>query len=126
MKVKFESKGSWDKTLSWLSRASSRAPTTALTRIAENGIQQLKSNTPKDTGATASGWDAEVTIGRNKSEVSWYNRAHPEAGVNVAKIIDQGHGTRNGGYVPPRPYIQSSMDKVFKDASNMVAKEMIK
>lgn len=125
MKVTFESKGDFNKTLAWLARAVNKSPTVALQQIAKEGEKVLAANTPKDTGETASGWTSEITSKRGSSEISWMNTAHPEANVNVAKVIDLGHGTGNGGYVPPRPYIQKSMDEVWKNAGDRIAKELI-
>ncbi len=126
MKLTFESKGDFDKTLAWLSRVVNRAPTKTLQQIARDGERALSANTPRDTGETASSWVSEITSRNNVSEISWMNTAHPEANVNVAKIIDQGHGTRTGGFVQPRPYIQKAMDDVWKSASDKIAKELIK
>lgn len=126
MKVTFESKGDFDKTRAWLSRVANRTPIQPLRQIAREGEQALASNTPRDTGATASGWTSEITSSGSVSEVSWMNQAHPGASVNVAKIIDQGHGTGTGGYVPPRPYIKKSMESVWKSAGDRIAKELTK
>ncbi len=82
-------------------------------------------NTPRDTGATASGWDYNVETKNGVSEVSWVNNAHPHTSANVAVLIDKGHGTRNGGYVTPQPFISRSMDDVFKDVGDRISKELI-
>lgn len=126
MKISFESKGDFDVVRSWLKRVTTRNPSVAINQIASEGKRSLAANTPRDTGETASGWVAEVKMGTNVSEITWKNVAHPEANVNVAKIIELGHGTRTGGYVPPRPYVKKAMDPVFKDAGDRVVKELIK
>ncbi len=126
MKVVFNSKGGFDNALSWLSRISQRSPTNALRRIGEDGVRNLSTNTPKDTGATAAGWKYKIERDKQFSQVSWYNDAHPEISVNPAKLIELGHGTGTGGYVPPRPYIKQSMDPVFNNVGDQLAREMIK
>lgn len=126
MKVTFEGKGDFSNAEAWLKDISTRSPSMALNQIAREGEGSLSSNTPKDTGATASGWKANVTSKGSISEVAWINTAHPGLNVSVAKLIDQGHGTRNGGYVQPRPYIKQAMDKIWKDAGDKIAKEMVK
>lgn len=124
MKVTFESKGDFDKTRAWLTRIANRTPVNALRQIAKDGENSLAANTPRDTGETASSWTSEITTKGSVSEISWMNTAHPGANVNIAKLIDQGHGTGTGGYVPPRPYIKKSMDQVWKKAGDRIAKEM--
>lgn len=126
MKMSFETKGSFDNTERWLKQAASANPTDILNRIAEDGKKSLSSNTPKETGETASGWTSKVTTKGSVSEVAWSNNAHPESEANVAVLIDKGHGTRTGGYVPPRPYIEKAMDPVFNNVGDKIAKELIK
>ncbi len=126
MKVEFESRGDFDNLQKWLKNVSNNPPSSALSRIAVEGNRSLAANTPRDTGQTASGWQAEIKTTRGGAEIAWTNTAHPGARVNVAKIIDQGHGTGTGGFVLPRPYIKKAMDGVFSKAGDKIAEEMIK
>lgn len=125
MNISFESKGDFNNIRSWLNDVTHRNPSTALSQIANEGTRNLKSNTPRDTGATASGWKADIKTNGNVSEIAWTNNAHPESGVNIAKLIELGHGTGTGGYVPPKPYIKQAMEPVWKDVDKVV-KELIK
>lgn len=126
MKISFESKGDFDVVRSWLKKVVSTNPSVAINQIASEGTRSLAANTPKDTGETAAGWKAEVSTKGGVTEIGWINTAHPEAGVNVAKLIELGHGTRTGGYVPPNPYIKDAMNPIFKDAGDKIVKELIK
>lgn len=126
MEVTFDSKGDFTNIQEWLDKVSKNSPSAALVEIAREGKQSLTVNTPRDTGATASGWEAQITSKKGEHEIAWVNNAHPGESVNVAVIIDQGHGTGTGGFVPAQPYIESAMDKVFADASNKIEKELIK
>lgn len=122
----FESRGNFDNMSKWLDKVSNANANAALGQIALEGGRSLASATPKATGETASGWKAEVTAKGDISEVAWTNGAHSESTANVAVIIDQGHGTGTGGYVPPRPYIKGAMDSVWKTAGDKIAKELVK
>ena len=126
MNVTFESKGDFENLKAWLDGVSKNTPDAALRQIAKDGERSLASNTPRDTGKTASGWGSSIESKKGTSEISWTNNAHPGLNVNLAKLIDQGHGTGTGGYVPPKPYIQKSMDSVFNTAGDKIAKELIK
>jgi hypothetical protein len=127
MEVTFGSKGDFDNVQEWLNKVAKNSPNDALNKIAKEGEQSLAANTPKDTGVTAAGWESEITTeGKGIFEVVWTNTAHPETSVNVAVIIDQGHGTGTGGYVQPRPYIKRAMDSVFANAGDEIEKELIK
>lgn len=125
MRVTFESKGDFKNTLDWLSKGSKGPSNAIINQIAKDGKEELTANTPRATGETAEGWQSRITKQSGGSaEIAWINTAHPESNVSVAKLIDQGHGTRNGGYVPPRPYIKKSMDSVWRKASDRLAKGM--
>jgi hypothetical protein len=113
MKLKFESKGGFDNVLKWLGKTSS-IQSNIVKNIADYGTNRLSDGTPEDTGETASGWKHDIVTKPNSVEISWKNTAHPESEVNVAKLIELGHGTRTGGYVAPRPYIKRSMEPVWK------------
>lgn len=126
MEIRFQSKGDFNQITKWLDDVAQRNPSATLNKIASQGVKSLASNTPKDTGKTASGWSSEVTTKGATSEVAWKNTAHPETSVNIATIIDQGHGTGTGGYVAPRPYIKQAMESVWKTAGDDIVKELIK
>lgn len=126
MEVLFDSKGDFNNIQQWLDNVARRSPNEALNQIAIEGERSLEANTPKDTGVTAGGWQAKITTDGKGSEIAWSNKAHPEASVNIAVIIDQGHGTGTGGYVPPRPYIKKAMDSVFAHAGTKIEQELIK
>lgn len=126
MKVSFDSKGGFDNALNFLKGATNRNANTILNSIANEGVKNLKMNTPKDTGKTANGWTSEINVSKGRTEIVWKNNAHPELEVNLAKLIELGHGTKNGGYVSPRPYIKRSMDSVFRTAGDKLAGELFK
>lgn len=126
MKISFESKGDFNNATSWLKKVVNGNPATILNQVAKQGEQSLAANTSKDTGETASGWKSKIKTKGDVTEIEWYNDAHPELEVNLAKLIELGHGTRTGGYVPPKPYIKKSMDPVFKSVGDKVAKELFR
>lgn len=116
MKILLESKGGFNNITNWLKKS----PTTSnyrgiLEKYGKYGVEQLKMSTPSDTGETANGWDYRIIQnGANQLELYFINTAHPELEVNLAKLIQLGHGTRTGGYVPPVNYIHPTMSKVYK------------
>lgn len=126
MRFSSSSQGGFENSLKWLDNISKTNYKKTADQIAKDGVRRLQSNTPRDTGETANGWKADVKMTTKGVEIEWYNDAHPEAAVNVAKLIELGHGTRTGGYVPPEPYIKQSMDSVFKTAGDKIAGEMNK
>lgn len=126
MRVSFDSTGDFEKAEKWLRDISNRRPDKALDSIGKSGVTNLSNATPVDTGATASGWEYDITSTATGYEVNWTNTAHPGEDVNIAKLIELGYSTGTGGYVPPRPYIKQAMKPIFKSAVDAAAKEMIK
>lgn len=126
MKVSFTSKGDFSNARNWLTKVAQHKPNSALNQIAKEGERALAANTPKDTGDTASGWVSEITSDKGRHEIVWKNKAHPDEEVNVAKLIEIGHATGTGGYVPPQPYIKQAMAPTWRTAGDKLAKELIK
>lgn len=126
MKLTIESKGEFNKINAWLAGVINRSPVSALRMVAADGERILASNTPRNTGETASGWVSEITTYRTNNVIEWMNVAHPEALVNIARIIERGHGTGTGGYVPPRPFIERSMSSVYLNSDDKMTKELFK
>ena len=125
MKVTFSRKGEFKPTISWLERRTKPMPKSVLNQIGDLGVESLAEHTPKDTGETSRGWDYETTPGF-KPSISFFNTAHPHESVNIAKIIELGHGTGTGGVVHARPYIKRAMTPVFEQAKELLAREATK
>lgn len=127
MRVDITAEGDFKDTINWLNKAAKTAPVMSLKQIGESGVRALKAGTPRGkTGQTASGWKYRITSDRRGSSVDFYNTSHPESQVNVAKLIQLGHGTKNGGYVPPRDYINPALRNIFDTAGDKIAKEVFK
>lgn len=84
-----------------------------LDRHARVGVEHLRANTPKESGETANSWRYEVFHGNGIHGIEWYN-THVNDGVNVAIIIQYGHGTGTGGYVEGIDYINPALRPVFE------------
>lgn len=125
MRLTVDSKGDFRNVLNWLNdKSSGTSLTETMNDIGRAGVGSLSSRTPRDTGETASGWNFRVSRGWRMTEIEWFNSGHPGSPVNIAKLIELGHGTNRGGLVQPRPYIQEAMDRVYKEASDKIVKGM--
>lgn len=125
MNVGIESSGNFDNITRWLTQATNKPPTKTLNQIGKEGVSALKGATPRgETGETAAGWDYRVEQIPEGAEVAYVNNAHPESSANVAKLIQYGHGTGTGGYVPPRDYINPALRATFNNSGDRLAKEM--
>lgn len=117
MDINIDVIGTFDNLKEWLNRAAQDDLTIrTMEAMGEAGVNSLASHTPVDTGQTASSWGYELKVGRNQSELSWYNSAHPHVAGNLARMLYTGYGTGTGGYVPPRDYITPAMNPIYEDA----------
>ena len=78
------------------------------------GAGRLAQYTPVDTGLTAASWKYEIEYRENGVAVVWSN-TNVNKYVNIALILQYGHGTRNGGYVEGRDYINPALKPIFDD-----------
>ena len=46
-------------------------------------------------------------------------------GVNIAIILQYGHGTRNGGYVAGKDYINPVMQQIFSEMAEELWREVV-
>jgi hypothetical protein len=106
------SSGSFENTTKFLDFMKSGRVFGDLHRYGRMGVDALRSATPRDTGETAKAWGYQVGYGRGIYSISWFN-THEEDGVNIAVIIQYGHGTGTGGYVQGIDYINPAIRPLF-------------
>lgn len=87
------------------------------------GVDLLSSATPVDTGRAASSWGYQTTHSKDKHSVSWFN-TDDEGGINVAVILQYGHGTGTGGWVEGRDYINPVMQPLFDKMADDIWKQV--
>lgn len=107
-----KSYGSFDKTTKFLKFMESERIFTVLDHYGRMGVDALSRSTPRDTGRAASSWGYEVEHKPGRHVIYWFNN-DVEGGVNIAVIIQYGHGTGTGGYVEGINYINPAMQPVF-------------
>lgn len=115
--------GSFDKTEKFLKAAKKFTPIDILKRYGEKGVQALSLNTPVDTGELASLWDYEIQ-GRKGNYTLYFTNNKINNGVPIAIIVQYGHGTRNGGWVQGRDYINPAIRPVFDKLADELWKEV--
>ena len=116
-------KGDFSKTEKFLNTINKKLYYRNLQKYAEQGVAALASATPIDSGTTANSWDYEIRQTKNSVSIYWTN-SNVNKGVPIAIIIQYGHGTRNGGYVQGRDYINPAMRPIFDKIAENVWKEV--
>lgn len=124
MSVKIKMEGDFDKTKKWLNTLKNNKMESILKKYGEEGVQALKSATPIDSGETANSWGFKVKTTSNSVSIEWFN-TNTQNGVNIAILLQYGHGTGTGGYVQGVDYINPAMKPVFESITDKVWKEVI-
>ena len=117
--IEIKTTGSFDNTTRFLKKMKNFDFDKILNEYGRLGVEELKKATPKRTGKTANSWSYSIEKGRGKVSVIWSN-SNVDNGVNIAVIIQYGHGTRTGGYVEGIDYINPALRSTF----DRMSKEM--
>jgi hypothetical protein len=110
--ISASSSGSFDNTEAFLRKAAAGTIFDQLSRFGEAGRSALAAATPVESGETAAGWYYEVVRDSKSYSIIWGN-SHVVNGRPIAVLLQTGHGTRNGGYVQGRDYINPALKPIF-------------
>ena len=123
--INFRQTGDWSKTTNFMKRLKQRKYLSSLDKYGQRGVDALSSATPVDTGKTANSWSYEIHNNDKKVSIVFKN-SNIVNGVPIAIILQYGHGTRNGGWVQGRDYINPAIQPIFDKIANTAWKEVTK
>ena len=121
--ITFKHHGNFNNTKRFFKRASEAKFLQNLDRYGQEGVAALSAATPVESGETANSWYYEITRSGSSFSIHWAN-SHVNDGVNIAVIIQYGHGTGTGGYVAGRDYINPAIRPIFDKIAENVWKEV--
>ena len=123
--IRFRQKGDFSKLTRFLERAKEVVRVGDLDKYGREGVSALASATPVDSGLTAKSWRYEITNKQGSAKITFYN-SNIQNGVPIAIILQYGHGTRNGGWVQGRDYINPAIQPIFDKIINEAWREVTK
>ena len=123
--ISFRQKGNFSKLTRFLEKAKNAVHLGDLDKYGREGVAALSSATPIDTGVTANSWYYKIVNKNGSATMSFYN-SNIQNGVPIAIILQYGHGTRNGGWVEGRDYINPSIQPIFDRIANDAWREVTK
>lgn len=121
--IKIRQKGDFKKLTSFLEKAKEGLDIGVLDKYGRKGVAALSSATPVDTGLTAHSWFYKIENKNGVAKIEFHN-SNIQNGVPIAVILQYGHGTRNGGYVVGRDYINPALQPVFDELAKNAWKEV--
>ena len=123
--ISFRQKGDFSKLTRFLERGKESVKIGDLDKYGREGVAALSSATPIDSGKTANSWSYEIT-NKDGSVTITFNNSNIQNGVPIAIILQYGHGTRNGGWVQGRDYINPAIQPVFDEIVDKAWREITK
>lgn len=129
--IKFKHKGSFASTEGFFNRIKHRMFMNKVESFAEKGVAALAAATPRDTGKTAESWYYEIEDTGNMVTITWNNSNEVKSAnapyfVNVALILNYGHGTKDGGFIEGLDFINPTLKPIFDELVEQVWGEVIK
>lgn len=121
--IRFKQKGDFSKVTRYFARIEKSVQPKDLEKYAREGVAALASATPVDEGLTARSWRYEIKSSKGIAEISFYND-NIQDGVPIAIILQYGHGTRNGGWVQGRDYINPAIQPIFDKITDKAWREV--
>lgn len=123
MKISFNKMGDWSDTKKFLNKTN-RINNRILSKYGDLGVNVLQNATPTDSGQTANSWEYTIEVSSG-SAVLAFDNTNINDGVNIAIILQYGHGTGTGGYVQGRDYINPAIQPVFDRLADEAWKEIM-
>lgn len=118
-------KGDFSKTENYLKKLKQNQVLKSFDKYGKRGVAALASMTPVDTGLTANSWYYKIEQADDSITLLFCN-SNIQNGIPIAIILQYGHGTRQGGWVEGRDYInpavQPLFDQIVKDLWGEVTK----
>lgn len=121
--IKFKQKGNFENLDKYFHKSSEIVKVKDIEPIARKCVQKLIEVTPKDSGLTAESWN--YLIVRNDEGVTiQINNTNIQNGINVALLIEYGHGTRNGSWIEGKNYIAPTVLSAYLEVMNSTWEEL--
>lgn len=121
--IRFVQHGDFSKTDKFFEKVLEAVKLSDLDKYGRQGVEALRRATPKDSGKTAESWYYEIKHSNGGASIEWKN-SNVNKGVNIAVILQYGHGTNHGGYVKGRDYINPAIQPLFDSIAEEAWKEV--
>ena len=111
------------KTDTWLRKLVKKDFSSQSKKAAEDGRSALAAATPVRTGLTAASWDYELSNTEYGSKITWKN-TNMNKGVNIAVLLEYGHGKRGGGYIPGKHFVKPALMPIVSKLEQEILEEV--
>lgn len=119
MGVYFTHKGNFNKTEDYFKSLLNKDYLQILDKYGQMGVEALRDATPIDTGLAASSWNYQITTEGGQVRLIWTND-DIEGGINVVILVDRGHATKSGSWVPGLHFIDEAISPIIAQIAREV------
>lgn len=121
--IKIKHRGDFRKTEKFMRKMNRNTFNETLRIYGEMGVAALSAATPVDSGKTAASWRYSIEHNGDRHSL-YFSNTHTNKGVNIAIILQYGHGTGTGGYVKGIDYINPALQEVFQQMADSLWREV--
>lgn len=125
MGIKITQRGDFSKVEMFLERLKEGVNKSIFDKYGKMGVEALRAATPVDTGLTAASWSYQVNYDGDSVTIEFHN-SNINKHVNIALILQYGHGTGTGGWVEGRDYINPAIQPIFDQMAEEAWREVVK
>ena len=122
--ITFSTTGNFRLTTLFLNKLKSTHIMDIMNRYGSSGVAALSRATPTDTGLASLSWYYTVGSRNGSYWIDFHNNDIEGGSVPVVILIQYGHGTKNGGYVVGRDFINPAIQPIFEQIKRDVWKEV--
>lgn len=123
MGVYFTHKGDFNKTEKWLNSLLNRDYLNVIASYGQLGVNALRAATPRDSGLAASSWRYEIRFEKGSTSLVFVND-DIEGGCSVVILLDKGHATKSGSWVPGLHFIDIALEPIISGLEEAVWREV--
>jgi hypothetical protein len=123
--ISFKQKGDFVATIKYLTKNSNLKSkyNSIFKKYGDLAIERLEKYTPKKTGLTSRSWSYDIEYKKDTVSLNFSN-SNIQNGLNVAILIQFGHGTASGKWVNGRDYLNPALVPIMDWISDELWKEV--
>lgn len=123
--IEIKQNGDFGKVTAYLEKLRRGINLKTLEQYGKQGVEALRVATPVDSGLTAASWYYQVVREKDRIAIEFHN-SNINDHVNIALILQYGHGTGTGGWVEGRDYINPAIQPIFDQLAEDAWKEVVR
>ena len=117
--ISFSQKGDFKNTEKYLKSLMEKDYLKILDTYGQKGVEALMAATPVDSGLAASSWGYSIEQDNGQTKLIWFN-SDIEGGYNIVILVDRGHATKSGSWVPGLHFIDETISPIIAELAREV------